>query len=268
MDVVVCTYNSALYLDQCLKSIWRNVPVNQLYVVDKHSTDATPDIARENGATIVNCEGSLSEARRVSFNLCETRLIVNVDSDVVLCEGWFRKVMQYWQGLNVGCVWGLAVDQDTMHQAYAEGMWRIRRGETYNLAHLPDMVALREVIADIKFNPWLQSGSVANEDYAIKGWIEKKGYRCVTAPVKVAHYSYPPMIDTKTYWYGASSRCTRLVSFKNLMFRLALCVPQAIVVGLLQRNPRLITYWVRFRLQSLFGWLHWKKYVYLNRKPK
>ena len=41
VDVVLLTKNSEKVLEKCLESVYQNVPVNQLIVVDGYSTDGT-----------------------------------------------------------------------------------------------------------------------------------------------------------------------------------------------------------------------------------
>ncbi len=44
VDVVLLTKNSERVLEECLESVYQNVPVNQLIVVDGYSTDRTIEI--------------------------------------------------------------------------------------------------------------------------------------------------------------------------------------------------------------------------------
>src|SRR3989304_3450578 len=44
VDVVLLTKNSEKVLEKCLTSVYENVPVNQLIVIDGYSTDKTIDI--------------------------------------------------------------------------------------------------------------------------------------------------------------------------------------------------------------------------------
>ena len=46
VDVVIITKNSERMLNECLNSVYKNVPVNHLIVVDGYSTDKTLDIVR------------------------------------------------------------------------------------------------------------------------------------------------------------------------------------------------------------------------------
>ena len=266
VDVVVCTYNSAKVLDVCLRSIVKNIPVNNLWVIDKFSSDSTKDIALKYNAKVVETDCGLAEARAYSFRMVETPLFVNVDSDVVLCDGWFEKVMKYWKSGNVGALFGITIDQHPLQKAYTEAMFKIRPATSYtSVFRLPNVIFLTEAIKDIQFSSWLKAGSVANEDYEIKNWVLKKGYKIVSAPVFSKHYSSPPLIDNKTFWFGASMRLTKIWSFKDLIFRTAFSLPQAIVTAIISNNARLVTYWIRYRFQILVGYLNWNKYFDFKR---
>jgi len=266
VDVMVNTYNSERYLDACLKSIVKNIPVKTLWVIDKFSQDNTKQIALKYGARVVESDCSLAEARALGFRLVETPLFVNVDSDVVLCDGWFNKVMKYWKNDNIGALFGITIDQHPLQKAYTEAMFKIRPAISYtSVFRLPNAVFLTDAVKDIQFSNWLKVGSVANEDYEIKKWILKKGYKIVSAPVFSKHYSNPPLINNKTFWFGASMRLTKILSFKDLIFRTAFSLPQAIVTSFISNNARLVPYWVKYRFQILNGYLNWQKYFDFKR---
>jgi glycosyltransferase involved in cell wall biosynthesis len=265
VDVVVCTYNSEAYFERCLDSIVANVPVAKLYVIDNFSTDDTVKIAKSFGAEVIETRLSLAEARRFSFSLVQTPVFVNIDSDVVLCKNWYSKLMRFW-GNDVGCVCGITVDQHPLQRAYLQSMWKLRRPESYDIAHLPNMIARKDALADLEFPVWITKGSVANEDYSIKECIQKKGLKVVNVPVFVKHFTCPPLIDRKTFWYGASGRVSHYVSFKSILLRFALSFPQAIYAGFSSGDARVIPYWVKFRFQVLYGFLNYNRYFNMERK--
>ena len=264
VDVVVCTYNSERYLKPCLESIIRNIPVNRLILVDKYSRDKTTEIAQCYGAEILRLNIGLAEARKVSFQAVSTPIFVSVDSDVILTDDWFIKMMKFWRK-EAGCVWGMTVDQHPLHKAYLNAMWKFRDASSYNITHLPNMIARKDVLEDFEYPKVFNGASVANEDIAIKNWIEYKGFKCVNAPVFSAHYSYPTLIDHKTFWYGAGARLSHLTSPRSIVFRYLLSIPQAIFAGLMSRNALVIPYWITFRFQVLYGYLHYDKYFDFTR---
>ena len=47
IDVAILTMNSERMLRECINSVYQNVPVNNLIIIDGHSTDSTADIVKE-----------------------------------------------------------------------------------------------------------------------------------------------------------------------------------------------------------------------------
>jgi glycosyltransferase involved in cell wall biosynthesis len=265
VDVVVCTYNSERFLEPCLASIVRNVPVKTLWIIDNYSKDGTLMIARRFGANIIKTHGSLAEARKLSFLLAETPLFVNVDSDVILCKDWYRKIMKYWNR-ELGALSGITIDQHPLHSLYLQSMWKMRDATSYDILHLPNAVFRADLLRDFSPPKGLCYGSVASEDEAIKAWINRKGFKIANCSVFSKHYSFPPLIDNKTYWYGAGARLAGLITFKSIFLRFVLAFPQAIYSAVRMHNARLIWYCIRYRYQILYGYLHANKYFNLKRR--
>lgn len=76
--------NEESFLRQCLESV--KAVVDEIVIVDTGSTDATPDIAREFGAKLVDFEwtGSFSEARNESLRHATADWILVLDADEVI----------------------------------------------------------------------------------------------------------------------------------------------------------------------------------------
>jgi glycosyltransferase involved in cell wall biosynthesis len=113
VDVVIITKNSEHMLNECLKSVYKNVPVNRLIVVDGYSTDKTLEIVREfqkkhGNILVIQDRGNRATARQKGINQVKTEWFMFVDSDAVLCEDWFKKAERY-VGQNVGAIWGIEV---------------------------------------------------------------------------------------------------------------------------------------------------------------
>jgi glycosyltransferase involved in cell wall biosynthesis len=244
-----------------------NVPVDTLYVIDNYSTDSTAEIARKYGANIIFYDGSLAEARLHSFEVAKTPYFVSVDSDVELCKGWYSKVKSLMT-YDAGVVWGLSLDQHPLQKAYATSMWKLKPSSVDSMTHLPNALFRKSAVSKLPVPKLLKSGAVANEDFYIANQIKMRGFHCVTARIISKHYCDPPLIDHKTYWYGASARVSKAHGFKSILFRFALGLPQGIISALISRNCKVLPYWVKFRFQVLYGWLHWSRYVHFKRdKP-
>ena len=114
VDVVMLTKNSAHLLSKCLTSIYQNVPVKNLIVIDGFSTDRTPQILelfnkKYGNISMFQMNGSRAKARTEGIRRVSTEWFMFVDSDVVLCKDWYKKA-QTDLANGVGALWGLNVD--------------------------------------------------------------------------------------------------------------------------------------------------------------
>lgn len=86
ISCVIHTYNSEIYLSECLESLkW----VDEVVVVDMHSTDATREIAGRYGAKVVLHEniGFADPARSFGLSQCSHDWILAADSDEIFPPG-------------------------------------------------------------------------------------------------------------------------------------------------------------------------------------
>jgi len=179
VDVVLLTKNSEKKLNECLLSIYRNVPVNRLIVVDGFSTDKTLDIVNEfqkkhGNILVARDRGNRASARQLGMRQVSTEWFMFVDSDVILCEDWFQKAERY-VGADVGGIWGIEVwstiQNPTMLKMF---LWITRkifdlRGGTHDTLVRTDAVKGIEIPKNLH----------VFEDAYIKEWIAKKGYKVI-----------------------------------------------------------------------------------------
>ncbi|MEM2999051.1 MAG: glycosyltransferase family 2 protein [Candidatus Bathyarchaeia archaeon] len=179
VDVVVITKNSERMLRECLESVYRNVPVNCLIVVDGYSTDKTLDILQEfhskNGnVLLLHDKGNRATARQKGISHVETEWFMFVDSDVILSKDWFKKAEQHLAA-DVGAVWGIEVWSTIKSPMVLKlFLWITRkifdiRGGTH------DTLIRTEAVRDIEIPKNLH----VFEDAYIKDWITRKGYKLV-----------------------------------------------------------------------------------------
>ncbi|MGB9842005.1 MAG: glycosyltransferase family 2 protein [Candidatus Bathyarchaeales archaeon] len=179
VDVVVITKNSDRMLRECLESVYSNVPVNRLIVVDGYSTDKTLEIVERfqkkyGNILLLHDKGNRATARQKGIAHVETEWFMFVDSDVVLCEGWFRKAEKHLAA-DVGAVWGIEVWSTIKNPRVLKMfLWITRkifdlRGGTH------DTLIRTEAVRDIEIPRNLH----VFEDAYIKDWIARKGYRLV-----------------------------------------------------------------------------------------
>jgi len=181
IDVVLLTKNSAHLLAKCLASIYENVPVKNLIVVDGFSTDSTMEIVnkinRKHGnITVLKVNGSRAKAREKGIRQVSTEWFMFVDSDVILSRDWFRKAEKNVKS-DVGAVWGVNIDvipnvKDKrflkLQSLIARQCFGVRGG-------MHDTLIRRKAVEGIRIPEQLH----AYEDAYIINWIKEKGYKTV-----------------------------------------------------------------------------------------
>lgn len=181
VDVVVLTKNSEKTLGKCLTSVYNNVPVNRLIVVDGCSTDKTSEIVRMfdrkyHNIILFTDSGTRGKARQRAIEAVQTKWFMFVDSDVILCNGWFKKARRFMKP-DVGAIWGIEVWSVLKNLTVLRLFERItmkifgKRGGTH------DLLVRRRALEDIN----IPSNLHVYEDAYIKSWICRKGYKVVSA---------------------------------------------------------------------------------------
>jgi len=179
IDVVMLTKTSEHLLDTCLKSIYENVPVKRLIIVDGFSTDSTLKIVNEFNRKYGNVEilsesGSRAKARERGIENVKTEWFMFADSDVILCKDWSKKAEKYIHK-DVGAVWGLNIDviPNVKNKLFLKSLALVAR-ECFNLrGGMHDTLIRHEPVKNIKIPQQLH----AFEDAYIVNWIRNKGYK-------------------------------------------------------------------------------------------
>jgi len=194
IDVVVLTKDSEHLLEKCLASVYKNVPVENLIIVDGFSTDHTLKIISEvnevhGNVKVLKVNGSRARAREKGIRQVSTDWFMFVDSDVILGREWFRKAEKNVKS-DVGAVWGVNIDVVPnvrnkcvlkLQSLIAKQCFSLRGG-------MHDTLIRHEAVEDIKIPEELH----AYEDAYIIKWIEKKGYKTVVGDeVYCLHYKPP-----------------------------------------------------------------------------
>ena len=179
IDVVMLTKNSEYMLKRSLSSIYENVPVRNLIVVDGFSTDRTLKILDQfnnqyGNVKLLSSSGSRAKAREKGIIHVGTEWFLFADSDIVLSKNWFLNAQKSIQK-DVGAIWGINID--VVPKLFNKRYLRLQtlvakecfelRGGTH------DTLIRRDLVQDIKIPEKLHT----YEDAYIMNWIKDKGYK-------------------------------------------------------------------------------------------
>lgn len=215
---MLLTLNSERKLEDCLASVYRNVPVAKMVVVDGGSTDRTLEILQSFNAKYHNVQiipdlaGTRATARQKGIRSVTAEWFIFVDSDVVLCRNWHRKALGFVDE-DVGAVWGIEVWSTIKNPATLKMfLWVTRkifdlRGGTH------DTLIRTEAVKDIRIPADLH----VFEDGYIKDWITQKGYRIVACYDPFCIHYRPRTVWTLRGSLGIVVDAVRCSSFKLLV---------------------------------------------------
>lgn len=194
IDVVMLTMNSERLLRECVESIYDNLPVSRLTVVDGLSTDNTlgilADLNKKYGKIeIITKKGSRAKARETGIKRAKTDWFMFVDSDVILCKDWFQKAKKH-MAKDVGAIWGLNVDVvgNVRNRLFLKSLGFVAK-EVFRLrGGMHDTLIRRELVENIRIPEQLH----AYEDAYIVNWIKEKGYKIVIGDDVYCMHHRPP----------------------------------------------------------------------------
>ena len=176
IDVIVLTKNSELHLEKCLKAIYENIPINNLLIIDGHSTDRTMNIVwqfkkKYNNILIITDDGTRATSRQKGVRHVKTDWFMFVDSDVVLCKDWYKKAKPFIEK-NVGLIWGTEVWSTIRNPKTLKAFLLVTRKIFEIRGGTHDALIRTNLVKDIIIPQRLH----VFEDTYIKDWISKKGY--------------------------------------------------------------------------------------------
>jgi len=196
VDVLILTKNSERRLKDCLESVYRNLPIGQLIVIDGYSTDKTLAILNDfnekyHNIKIIMDRGNRATARQKGIFNVTTEWFLFVDSDVVLCDCWYKKAKHYVTA-DVGAVWGTEI-WSTIQSPTALKLFLMVTRKIFEVrGGTHDTLIRTELVKDIEIPKKLH----VYEDAYIKDWIERKGYRVVPCYVPFCIHYRPPNVWT------------------------------------------------------------------------
>ncbi len=206
VSVVICAYNAADTLEDCLRSLEQlTYPNFEVIIVNDGSHDATPDIARQHPwmRLISIPNGGLSAARNVGIAEATGEIVAYTDADVRVDPDWLTYLVQPMLHSTVAGVGGPNVvphDDPFVAQCVA----RSPGGPTHVMLddriaeHIPgcNMAFRRDALLAINgFNPiYLRAG----DDVDLCWRLQAKGYKLGFAPSALVWHHHRSTV--KAYW--------------------------------------------------------------------
>jgi len=105
ISVIVCTYNGALTIRDCLKGLLKLEYLNfEVIVVNDGSNDATAAIAKEYGFRLISTEnGGLSNARNIGLETAKGEIVAYIDDDACPDPHWLNYLaLSFFNSKHVG----------------------------------------------------------------------------------------------------------------------------------------------------------------------
>jgi glycosyltransferase involved in cell wall biosynthesis len=270
IDVLMPTYNSVKYLDSALRCVEKEISNCRLIVVDHHSNDGTLEVLKKHGASIYFDDTSLGHARQLLFEKSGSRILLMIDSDVVIEEeGWYEKAVRLLDhksehGKRIGAVALLpSVNPPAELEKFKRFWWRLLPSLERNFFVTHSTLFLRESVQGIRIPERLG----AAEDVYIWMHIRKMGYESRTMRVAGTHYF--TLSEKKGRWMGANLRILQsLVGKEALQFilRNVLFYPVlALVAAAFTWDFQMLEYNIRRWFGYLVGYLSPSKYWQIDR---
>ena len=219
IDVVLLTKNSEHLLSRCLNSVYQNVPIKNLIVIDGYSTDRTQEILlrfnrKYGNVSIFQMHGSRAAARTEGIRRVSTDWFMFVDSDVLLCNGWFKKAhADMLEG--VGVVWGLNVDViPNIKNKHILTLQSIIARKAFNLrGGMHDTLILRKAVDGMRIPEHLHT----YEDAYIVQYIASHGYKVVVGiDIYCLHYKPPSNWSLKNGLQQATGEVQNCLVYSHL----------------------------------------------------
>lgn len=201
VSVIVPTFNSAAFLEQCLRSIQHQTYKKlEIIVVDNYSTDATKKIALKFTDKVFTKGPERSAQVNFGVSKASGEYIYKVDSDFVLDK---NVVAECIEAVRQGYA---AVAVHNSPDARISWIARIRKFEVdmykYNLTHSSARFIKRSVFQAIGgFNEDITAG----EDYDLQNKLNRGGYKTAFVQAEALHLGEPTNFwrhMLKYYSYG------------------------------------------------------------------
>ena len=263
IDVILLTKNSLTpCLKECVDSIYANIPVNRLIVVDGGSVDGTIAFLQKcpNVKIIDDSGGTRATARQKGISAVETEWHIHVDSDVILCKNWFKKAWKLVDE-NVGAIWGAAVPNEkhffnityAMSKFYRIGIKALLVKQIRSeRAMMHDTLIRTAAVQDIKIPPNLHIW----EDEYIGRHIVSKGYLFLKVIEPFCLHNLTPKERYEGFiMQGYLLKEYKLWKLSRVISRLLIALPKSVWIFIVTKDFQASKLQLTTNILLLKGWL-------------
>jgi glycosyltransferase involved in cell wall biosynthesis len=170
IDVVMATLDAENFLEKCLYSIYKEIPIRRLIICDGNSKDSTLSILKKFPRVDLHIKSDIiSGGKAVEFLISKvnTEWFVLIDSDIFLAEGWFDEMKKH-QGRYDVIENSKSILTYHFYREFKEKLEKNYRAS--HLCHLTKKQAVSNYHCD--------DGEVFRiTDYLFRQSIEKSGYK-------------------------------------------------------------------------------------------
>lgn len=170
IDVLMPTLDEEVFLERCLNSIYKEIPVRKLIVCDGGSNDKTIEILKKFPRVELHIKPELKTTAKILeflFSTVETKWFALMDAHLDLEDGWYDKMIQHQEESDI-----LENSKRIMgyHFHVLDEIKLKNDSRFYSCCHLIKKEAIRKYHCDDDYM-W------RNTDIFFRQIIEKSGYK-------------------------------------------------------------------------------------------
>jgi len=269
IDVVMLTRNSVRQFkdpsmfETVLESIFENIPVNRLIIIDGYSTDETLNIVRQYTSHITQDKRGRGKGREIGIKMVKTGWFAFIDSNVIVGSNWFEKMKESIEP-SVGAVHGLIIPDKYWINFYRSMAFLRRLNLEDYLFRYHQRIGMCMAIlirTDLVKDITIPQDLHVREDQYIREWIEKKNFcyvvnhkaKCLNQSRKHRSYKIKGLHD------GIISRRYGYLSEKKVVLNALSAFPKALFSFLYSRDYVSARRHVEWNLYWLKGY-YYEKY--------
>jgi glycosyltransferase involved in cell wall biosynthesis len=233
MDIsfIIPAYNEQTFIARTLRSIRDNMPPqyrHEIFVVDHGSLDDTRNLARANGATVIDGKtaSTISKLRNLGIDAAQGRYLVFLDADTTLSPGWAGRLADALRRLDADSKLILGSKRSIPDDAsWVSRTWFVSTDREYEPTHLGGghIIATREFVRGIGgFPEYMETG----EDFEFCQIAKRNGASIISDPLlKAVHNGVPQSVReffNREKWHGRGDFATLAVFLSSTVAVLAI----------------------------------------------